>query len=261
MRLGFVGTGTITRAIVTGLCTAPGAPEQIWVSPRNAQTAASLASTYPSVRVAAANQQLLDEVDTVILAVRPQVALEVLEPLVFQAHQRIVSLIASLSLEQLATLVAPASSVTLAAPLPAVASHLGPTAIFPPDAATATLFARISAVVPVPLRSQFDALMSCTAQMSSYFALLQLCADFLSQQGVPEGVARQYVAALFHALGHTALTDTDHSFQQLSLEHQTRGGLNEQFAAELAAAGVFQSHATGLQHILRRIQGLKPASK
>ena len=223
MRLGFVGTGTITRAIVTGLCTAPGAPEQIWVSPRNAQTAASLASTYPSVRVAAANQHL--------------------------------------SLEQLATLVAPASSVTLAAPLPAVASHLGPTAIFPPDAATATLFARISAVVPVPLRSQFDALMSCTAQMSSYFALLQLCADFLSQQGVPEGVARQYVAALFHALGHTALTDTDHSFQQLSLEHQTRAGLNEQFAAELAAAGVFKAHATGLQHILRRIQGLKPASK
>lgn len=33
MRYGFIGTGGITTAIVTGLCTADNPPETIWVSP------------------------------------------------------------------------------------------------------------------------------------------------------------------------------------------------------------------------------------
>jgi hypothetical protein len=34
--LGFVGTGTITASIVTGLCAAPASSNRIWLSPRNA---------------------------------------------------------------------------------------------------------------------------------------------------------------------------------------------------------------------------------
>ncbi len=63
MTPGFIGTGTITTALVTGLCTSPRPPEELWVSPRNAEKAARLASAFDSVRVAAGNQEVLDRTD------------------------------------------------------------------------------------------------------------------------------------------------------------------------------------------------------
>src|SRR5271154_4917298 len=69
--LGFIGTGTITHAIVTGLCNAQDPPPQIWVSPRSNRRARELAASYPNVHVASSNQEVLDRTDTVMLAVLP----------------------------------------------------------------------------------------------------------------------------------------------------------------------------------------------
>ncbi len=41
LRLGFIGTGNITTALVEGLCTAQDAPASVFVSPRNPEKAAS----------------------------------------------------------------------------------------------------------------------------------------------------------------------------------------------------------------------------
>jgi len=59
MRLGFVGCGTITSSMVTGLCST-GSAGAITVSPRNAQVAAGLASRFANVQVAPTNQAVLD---------------------------------------------------------------------------------------------------------------------------------------------------------------------------------------------------------
>lgn len=72
MRLGFVGTGAITSAIVTGLNAAGIDGDTILVSPRNAETAAALAAKFPNVTVAASNQAVLDGSNVVIIAVRPR---------------------------------------------------------------------------------------------------------------------------------------------------------------------------------------------
>ena len=79
MRLGFVGTGTITTALVTGLCTAARPPERILVSPRNAEKAAALAEAFPRVAVAKDNQAVIDGSDWVFRAVLPRIAREGLE--------------------------------------------------------------------------------------------------------------------------------------------------------------------------------------
>ena len=63
MRLGFIGTGTITTAMVTGLCTAAETPEHILVSPRNAERAAGLAEAFTQVAVAKDNQEVIDGSD------------------------------------------------------------------------------------------------------------------------------------------------------------------------------------------------------
>lgn len=84
MNLGFVGTGAITSAIVTGLNASDAGRDGILVSPRNAEVAAALAARFPNVAVAASNQAVLDGSDVVMLAIRPQVTVEVLSSLEFR---------------------------------------------------------------------------------------------------------------------------------------------------------------------------------
>ena len=141
--LGFVGTGTITASIVTGLCGASGTSNRIWLSPRNADVAARLAATCPQATVADSNQQVLDRSDVVFLAVRPQIAYDVIRELRFRPEHRVISLVATFSRDRIATLVAPAAAVSCAVPQPTVAARLGPTVIFPADPVAKALFGRL----------------------------------------------------------------------------------------------------------------------
>ena len=252
--VGFIGTGTITRAMVAGLCRNADRSLEIWLSPRNAAVAAELARQFSGVRVGASNQEVVDRAATLVLAVRPQDAMSVLRGIVFHSSQRVISLIATLSYEALLPLIAPAKSLTLAAPLPTVEYGRGPTAIFPPNAAAERLFSKISVPVQVERQSQFQALFACTAELASYFELLRTCAAFLGNGGIPPADARRYVAALFAALGATAVESVTRSFQELVTDHMTKGGLNEQLHAELCREGVFASHTRSLTSILARIE-------
>src|SRR6266702_532682 len=81
---------------------------RITVSPRNAQVAAGLASRFANVQVAPTNQAVLDACDVVVLAVRPQVASDVLSVLRFRADHHVVSVIATLPLEYIRSVTAPA---------------------------------------------------------------------------------------------------------------------------------------------------------
>jgi pyrroline-5-carboxylate reductase len=254
VRLGFIGTGTITRAIVAGLCRSTDRSLEIWLSPRNAEVAAHLARQFSCVRVAVSNQEVVDGADMLVLAVRPQDAFSALSGLRFNSSQRVVSLIATLSYETLLPVIAPAKSLTLAAPLPTVEYGRGPTAIFPPSAEAERLFSAISVPVQVEQQTQFQALFACTAEMASYFKLLQTCAEFLEHRGLAQTDAERYVAALFDALGHTAVESVARSFQELVQDHMTKGGLNEQVYSELCHEGVFAVHAKSLTNILARIE-------
>src|SRR5947209_8756253 len=93
MELGFIGTGAITTAIVRGLGAAFAADGRIHLSPRGAANAATLAGTFRHVDVASSNQDVLDRSDVVILAVRPQVATEVIEALRFRPDHHVISVI------------------------------------------------------------------------------------------------------------------------------------------------------------------------
>src|SRR5262245_10699122 len=117
MTVGFVGTGAITAAIVTGLSSGDGPRHTIRLSPRGAALAARLAGRFQNVSVCASNQEVLDVSDTAVLAVRPQVAEAVLSQLRFDPEHIVISLIAGLSSHRIADLVAPACRIWRAIPL------------------------------------------------------------------------------------------------------------------------------------------------
>jgi len=254
LRYGFIGTGTITSAIVEGLCGHRPVAHRISVSPRNVEVAARLATRFSEVRVADSNQGVIDASDVVFLAVRPQVASSVLEALRFRPEQHIVSLIATFSRARVAALVAPAKSVTCAVPQPTVSARLSPTAIFPPDRFVASLFNDLGVAFEASTEREFDSLFATTAAMATFFTLLDTLARWLTAHDVSPTAARDYVARMFQGLADVPLRSTS-SFAELAAEFKTRGGLNEQFANLLAERGAFAACSSALDAILERIEG------
>lgn len=254
MKLGFLGSGAITSAIVTGLCSG-GTGRSIVVTPRNAAVAADLAARYPQVSIAAGNQELIDACETVVIAVRPQIAETVLSDLRFRVNHTVISLVSGYSVQRLSALLAPATRISRAVPLPSAARRRSPTAIYPRDATAVELFTQVGAAFAVDTEHDFDAFCVATATMATFFAFADGTASWLARNGIPAGEAREYVARLYAGLTDTALEDPGRSFQALADDHATRGGINEQVFTQLTAHGTFEKFAECLDGVMRRVTG------
>lgn len=255
MIMGFVGTGAITEALVRGFRAAADGPERIVLSPRNAERAARLAAAFDGVEVAASNQAVIDAADLVCLAVRPQIAREVVAGLRFRAGQTVASLLPTFTLAEVAGLVAPATDVCRLLPVPAAAQRQGPIAIFPVQHGAAPVFGSVGTLVELDQENEFQALLASTALMASYFAANDAVARWLVTKGVTRQHARRYVAQLAAGLANRALDESE-SFEQLVTDHTTPQGLNAQCLRELAAAGVCEDLGRALDLIDRRVRGL-----
>jgi pyrroline-5-carboxylate reductase len=253
--IGFIGTGAITDAMVRGLMTEPPAARRILVSPRNAGTAARLAADFAAVEIAADNQAIVDAAGIVILAVRPQIAETVIRPLVFREGQLVISLIAAMDRETVADWIGAKVRLTQAIPLPFVARRTGATAIFPPDAETARLFAAIGTPVECATRDEYQLLAAASALMATYFGIMDETVRWLGAKGLPDDAARTYVAQLFADLSVSARETELPSFAELSRDYATKGGLNEQVFADFRRHGGADAITKALDRVLARIRG------
>jgi pyrroline-5-carboxylate reductase len=254
MQLGFIGTGEITASIVTGLSASAVPAHSIWLSPRNSAIAHGLANRFQGISVASSNQEVLDHSDTIVIAVRPSAAGDVLSELEFRPDHQVISLVAALSLRRLSELVAPAARIARAVPLPSAARQLSPTAIHPPDQTALELFAGVGTVFPVEKENEFDAICTTTATIASYLAFNEAIASWLERQGIPAPLARDYVARLFLGVTTGAVEAPERSFQSLAATHATAGGINEQVLKHLVEHGLLTRVSEALDAVLRRIR-------
>src|SRR5258708_38288650 len=118
MQLGFIGTGEITSAIVTGLSSSGIIAHSIWLSPRNSAIANGLANCFQGISVASCNQEVLDHSDTIVIAGRPSAAPDVRSELRFRSNHQVISLVSALSLRSLSELALPAVRIARPVPLP-----------------------------------------------------------------------------------------------------------------------------------------------
>lgn len=252
MTLGIVGTGAIASAIVTGLH-ASGDAGRIVVSPRNAATASGLAARFAGVVVAGSNQDVLDQCETVVLAIRPQVAESVLRELRFKPSHRAISVVATFVVERLRRLVAPAEKITRAIPLPSAAQRQSPTAIYPYDEAVLQLFRRVGPAFAVETEEQFNALGAASSAVASYFAFADSIASWLMRYGLPAAPARDYVSRLLPLLPEEVAHAPELDFRSMAAAHATQGGLNEQLLKHLETQGVFTTIHEGLDALMLRV--------
>ena len=253
MLLGFIGAGEITSSIVTGLSLSGVTTHSIRLSPRNSAIARELANRFNGISVASCNQEVLDHSETIVIAVRPSAARDVLSELRFRPDHQVVSLVSALSLRSLSELVTPAMRIARAVPLPSTAKRLSPTAIYPPDQVAFELFTAVGTVFPVEREKEFDAICATTATIASYFAFTERIASWLEQQGLPAPQARDYIARLFLGVTTGAAEAPARSFQSLAATHATAGGINEQFLKHLIEHGLLTRVSEALDAVLHRI--------
>mgnify|MGYP000241440822 FL=1 len=257
MKFGFIGTGVITGAIVTGLLKQEGAAHEFLLSERSSTVSSRLAAASAQVRVTADNQEIADQADILFLAVLPQAAEEVLQPLTFRKGQKVVSLIATVTHERLRGWIGEDVQITRAIPLPAVAERRGVTVLYPEDAALSGLFSGLGRAVTAKTVEEFDAYAAASALMGTYFGVLETAAGWLAAQGCPEEGAQAYLTGVFSGLAQSAEADTGSSFSVLRESHSTPGGLNEQMFQVFDSAGGSKALAGGLDSIIARLQAAK----
>ncbi|MGH6858854.1 MAG: pyrroline-5-carboxylate reductase [Phyllobacterium sp.] len=254
MKLGFVGSGAITEAVVTGLMKSRPDIDAVAVSPRNAQVASRLAETFPAVRVGRDNQDVVDSADIVFLAIRPQIAEEVVKQLGFRQHQQVVSFIAAVPAEALASWIGVPVTITRTIPLPFVAELRGATAIYPPNDQIADLFSALGTAVQAEDLKQYNLFGAASALMATYFGLLETSARWLEAEGMSYDQASAYLKALFGGLSHVTRTSKEQSFEAMARAFSTKGGLNEQVLAQFTEHGGTQALTLALQSVLKRIE-------
>ncbi|MBV8155642.1 MAG: NAD(P)-binding domain-containing protein [Candidatus Eremiobacteraeota bacterium] len=252
-QLGFIGTGEIASAIVTGLSSQRARPPRIALSPRSPTVAGRLASLFGNVTVGTTNQQVVDVSNIVVVAVRPRDVRTVLTQLSFRPSQLVISLVSGLSCATLSDLVAPASRVVRAVPLPSAAMKLSPTTIFPNNIDVRRLFSKVGDVYEATTEEQFDAVCATTGTIATYFALLRKTALWLEGREVAADQANEYVSKLLlGAITTAVLGDTD--LLKLADAHATKGGLNEFFLNQPATSNLVEHVPELLDTLLARLK-------
>ena len=251
MRMGFVGTGRIAEAIVTGLCTSAAPPEQVLLSPRNAAIAQRLAARFPLVRVAADNEAVVAGSEIVALSLRPAMAGEVLRPLAFRRGQRVLSLMALVPMAEVRALIDPAEAVRVL-PLPTAARRQGPLVLHPAERWSQQLLAPLGELVLAETEMELEALWSATGLIAAQYEQLRTVTDWLCSRGVPSARADRYVRSMFAGITAQAAASDD-PLAELPAEAQTQGGPNEQALRSLTAAGMFTALSQALDQIAARL--------
>lgn len=250
VRLGFVGVGAISDAVVESLMTGPNAAHlEIVLSPRNAQRSAELAAKFPRTTIAADNQDVLDSTDVVFMGVLPGQMNDVCAELNFRAEHVVVSLIAGMPPSTVAEIVAPATEVVQMIPLPVVAMHAGPLVICPGNPKIVDLFEGCGEIVALDDESKIFILSCASATMSSFFKFQNTVIDWSIASGLSEEISHQYATSLYKGLAIEAMNTEFKDLPEMPREHETPGGLNEHIRKSLDDAGMFDEITKQLEHI------------
>lgn len=257
VNIGFIGTGVITSALVTGLCSGKDLDHRIYLSPRNAERAANLAGKFENVMVADSNQEVLDKSEWVVLAVVPKFGEEIVRPLSFREDHRVVNLMSDRKLPEIASWIGKTRTLVHMVPLPFVSKRIGPIALYPNNRDAAKLFAPLGEIVAVDDVKQIEALAAITGLMSAYYTLLSDIVKWGKNEGLSGQQAADYTAAFFEALSSQVRQAGDGELNRLASE-MTPGGLNEMALLSIKEQGGFEPWVRALDPILARLRKKRP---
>lgn len=262
LRLGFIGVGALTEAVIESLHRGHCQPHPILLSPRSENRSIALAAKYPQVKRMRSNAEVIEASDLIFLAMRPQQLAAAVAGLRFRPEQIVVSFLAATPLALIRLRITPAIRACRLSPTSAIAYALGPVVLYPGDALVERLFAGLGELIVVASESELDAVIQASALMSSHLQLQDAIVGWLLTRGVPTPIASRYIRSMF--AGFAALTQAA-SIDSPTVnpgQFETRGGLNEHARRHLRGSGWFERIKEALDAIeAHSVHQAAPASQ
>ena len=253
MKLGFIGTGKITSAVVTGICSSKISFKKIIISHRNKSIAQSLKKKFKKITISKNNQEIINACDWIFLSVTPTVGEKIIKNLEFKSNQIIISFISTITLAQLKKAIKVKAKIVRAIPLPPISLKKGPVPICPPNKKVKEFFNKIGTTVEIKNEKSSINFWSTSGMMASFYELLRVMTDWLVKRGVKRNDAQKYITSLFLALSEDAVVNSKKDLKYLVKESQTPKGLNEQGIKELTKDGFYKSLEKTLNRIHKRL--------
>ncbi|MGP7960711.1 pyrroline-5-carboxylate reductase [Sanguibacter sp. A247] len=223
MTIGFIGAGTMASAIIAGVVERGiVSPEDVVVFDPQGAASAALAATL-GVRVAESNELLIDAVDTVVLAIKPQVFGEVLPPLATALAENgtlVVSIAAGTSLARIEELlgehgaaqpvvrVMPNVNAQIGAGMAAVAGNASASAA--QVAEVVELFRAVGDAIELP-EASFSTFTAIAGSAPAYaFLFIDSLARGALKAGMPKALATRIAAQTVLGSARMILESEDH---------------------------------------------------
>jgi pyrroline-5-carboxylate reductase len=251
-RVGLLGTGEIASAIVK---TIAGDGHSILVSERSATISQELAQRHESV-IRASNDDVVSGSDIILVCLLAEVARTELPRLPFHEGQSVISVIAGMSLKEIAGLCAPARDVAVAIPLPILPLGGTPLATYPASAALDALFAEHATIHRCASEEALSAHFAATGVLLPLLDQISLAATWLARFTNNLGAAEAYLAGLVGGYCRLLEDSPDLDLERLRRGLSTEGGLNQTLSAALAKNGTPEALEAGLDSLRPRL-GLK----
>ena len=253
MKLGFIGTGKITSAVVTGICSSSISYNKIIISERNKSISSILKKKFKKITVSKDNQEIINSCDWIFLSVTPSVGEKIIKNLKFRPNQTIISFISTITLAQLKKAIKVKAKIIRAIPLPPISLKKGPVPICPPNKKVKDFFNKIGTTVEIKNEKSSINFWCASGMMAPFYELLRVMTDWLVKKGIKRDKAQKYITSLFLALSEDAFANSKKDLKYLVKESQTPKGLNEQGVRELTNSGFYRKLENTLNSIHKRL--------
>lgn len=265
MHLTFLGGGNMGRALIGGLLRRGTRPEQISVGESSAAARESLAAEF-GINAVSDNSAALEPASIVVVAVKPQIAGEVLmplQPLLRQRRPLVISVAAGIRVDALMRWCGEGVPVVRAMPNRPALIGAGATGIFaPPDvsqghrAAAERVMQAAGEVVWVSSEDDLDIVTALSGSGPAYFFLLaELMTQGAIELGLEASAARRLAVATLHGAGELAYSG-DGDLSRLRAEVTSKGGTTEAAIKSLEAADLRALVGRALDAATRRSREL-----
>lgn len=246
-KIGFIGFGNLAQSILKSLLDSKTVePKQIAFTNRSEGKSARIVSDF-GINYFSGNDELIDDVDIVIIAVKPQDFMEAIEPFVanFREDQIVISLAAGVSFTTLKSIITTSTRLVRVMTNTAASVSAGAVGFYHPrddealDATVDLLFKSIGEVYALKDEDEFAAFtVGVCSGIGFVFEIMTYWSEWLEQYGIDKDSAEKMIIDTFRGAvklseqsGDLSLTDLQSKV--VSKKGVTQAGLTSMNEMEL----------------------------
>lgn len=251
LKIGFIGVGNLAQAMIKGLVESKTvSPQNIFASNRSEGKLQKAVDNF-GINSCKSNEELIEQVDVVVLAMKPQDMMNALDPISgrFAPQQIVISLAAGITLRTLEKKMPQARIIRLMANTPAIIRKgLFAFVCNSSQDSLATviedLCKPLGSVFELKDEDQLEAFMiACSSGPGFIFELMMYWQDWIEERGIDPKDARQMVVETFAGSSELALQSKEISIEDLQNKVTSKKGIT--------AAGLQSIRELELERALR----------